>query len=147
MTAARAALPPWRFVVSFGVVSLLADFVYECARPVTGPLLGSLGGGDRRGHRRRGRGGARAAAGVRAAGRPHPAVLDGHHRRVPADRGERAAAGRGGHAVGGLRAGGRRAGGKAVRGPAKDTLLSHAAPPPGAAAASRRPRRWTRPAR
>ncbi|MDF3291504.1 MFS transporter [Streptomyces silvisoli] len=44
MTAARAALPPWRFVVSFGVVSLLADFVYEGARSVTGPLLGSLGG-------------------------------------------------------------------------------------------------------
>ncbi|GAB7183927.1 MJ1317 protein [Kitasatospora sp. Ki12] len=36
-------LRPWRFVVWFGVVSLLADFVYEGARSVTGPLLASLG--------------------------------------------------------------------------------------------------------
>ncbi|QJS14695.1 MFS transporter [Streptomyces argyrophyllae] len=34
---------PWRFIVWFGVVSLLADFVYEGARSVTGPLLASLG--------------------------------------------------------------------------------------------------------
>ena len=34
---------PWRFVVTFGTVSLLADFVYEGARSVTGPLLASLG--------------------------------------------------------------------------------------------------------
>ncbi|QTD96544.1 Major Facilitator Superfamily protein [Streptomyces cyanogenus] len=34
---------PWRFVVWLGVVSLLADFVYEGARSVTGPLLASLG--------------------------------------------------------------------------------------------------------
>ncbi len=34
---------PWRFVVWFGLVSLLADFVYEGARSVTGPLLASLG--------------------------------------------------------------------------------------------------------
>ncbi|MET7930979.1 MFS transporter [Streptomyces sp. NPDC005349] len=34
---------PWRFVVWFGTVSLLADFVYEAARSVTGPLLASLG--------------------------------------------------------------------------------------------------------
>ena len=33
----------WRFVVSFGVVSMLADFVYEGARSVTSPLLVSLG--------------------------------------------------------------------------------------------------------
>ncbi|WP_234342382.1 MFS transporter [Streptomyces sp. NRRL B-3648] len=37
------AMRPWRFVVWFGVVSLLADFVYEGARSVTGPLLASLG--------------------------------------------------------------------------------------------------------
>ncbi len=37
------ALRPWRFVVAFGVVSLLVDFVYEGARSVTGPLLASLG--------------------------------------------------------------------------------------------------------
>ncbi|MBW8087162.1 MFS transporter [Streptomyces hygroscopicus subsp. hygroscopicus] len=34
---------PWRFVVWFGTVSLLADVVYEGARSVTGPLLASLG--------------------------------------------------------------------------------------------------------
>ncbi|MEU1623781.1 MFS transporter [Streptomyces sp. NPDC020096] len=43
MRAARAPLRPWGFVVAFGTVSLLADFVYEGARSVTGPLLGSLG--------------------------------------------------------------------------------------------------------
>ncbi|MGW3117742.1 MFS transporter [Streptomyces sp. NPDC001107] len=44
-TAAAAGLGmrPWRFVVTFGTVSLLADFVYEGARSVTGPLLASLG--------------------------------------------------------------------------------------------------------
>lgn len=39
----RAALTAWRFVVSFGVVSLLADFVYEGARSITGPFLAHLG--------------------------------------------------------------------------------------------------------
>ncbi|MBO1418685.1 MFS transporter [Streptomyces sp. FH025] len=34
---------PWRFVMAFGTVSLLMDFVYEGARSVTGPLLASLG--------------------------------------------------------------------------------------------------------
>ncbi|MFJ9680076.1 MFS transporter [Streptomyces sp. NPDC101194] len=34
---------PWRFVVWFGTVSLLADLVYEGARSITGPLLASLG--------------------------------------------------------------------------------------------------------
>ncbi|WP_259370481.1 MFS transporter [Streptomyces sp. SCUT-3] len=43
-----AAVPPprmgpWRFVLAFGTVSLLADFVYEGARSVTGPLLARLG--------------------------------------------------------------------------------------------------------
>lgn len=41
--AGRDGLSPWRFVVAFGTVSLLADFVYEGARSVTGPLLASLG--------------------------------------------------------------------------------------------------------
>ncbi|MEU0048782.1 MFS transporter [Streptomyces sp. NPDC006309] len=36
-------MSPWRFVVAFGVVSLLMDFVYEGARSVTGPLLAHLG--------------------------------------------------------------------------------------------------------
>ncbi len=34
---------PWRLVVGFGVISLSADMVYEGARSVYGPLLGSLG--------------------------------------------------------------------------------------------------------
>ncbi len=33
----------WRFVTVFGTISLLADFVYEGARSITGPLLASLG--------------------------------------------------------------------------------------------------------
>ncbi|MFF4800653.1 MFS transporter [Streptomyces sp. NPDC001351] len=41
--AAGPGMRPWRFVVTFGTVSLLADFVYEGARSVTGPLLASLG--------------------------------------------------------------------------------------------------------
>ncbi|NBH07999.1 MFS transporter [Amycolatopsis sp. SID8362] len=36
-------LSPWRFVVAFGTVSLLMDFVYEGARSITGPLLAGLG--------------------------------------------------------------------------------------------------------
>lgn len=36
-------LSAWRFVTIFGVVSLLADIVYEGARSITGPLLASLG--------------------------------------------------------------------------------------------------------
>ncbi|MGW3647808.1 hypothetical protein [Streptomyces sp. NPDC000878] len=33
----------WRFVVAFGTVSLLADFVHEGARSITGPVLAHLG--------------------------------------------------------------------------------------------------------
>lgn len=36
-------LSPLRFVVAFGLVSLLADFVYEGARSITGPYLAALG--------------------------------------------------------------------------------------------------------
>src|SRR5438105_2478892 len=36
-------MSPWRFVLAFGVISLLADMVYEGARSVTGPFLASLG--------------------------------------------------------------------------------------------------------
>ena len=32
-----------RFVLSFGVVSMLADMVYESARAITGPFLAALG--------------------------------------------------------------------------------------------------------
>lgn len=42
---ASAAWSPWRVVVTFGVVSLLADMVYEGARSMYGPLLASLGAG------------------------------------------------------------------------------------------------------
>ena len=41
--SARPGLSAWRFVAAFGAVSLLADFVYEGARSITGPLLASLG--------------------------------------------------------------------------------------------------------
>jgi MFS family permease len=40
---AAGAVSAWRFIVSFGTISLLADFVYEGARSITGPLLASLG--------------------------------------------------------------------------------------------------------
>ncbi|WP_427893436.1 MFS transporter [Kribbella sp. GL6] len=40
---ARKGLSAWRFIVAFGVVSLLMDFVYEGARSITGPLLAALG--------------------------------------------------------------------------------------------------------
>jgi MFS family permease len=36
-------LSPMRFVVAFGVVSMLGDFVYEGARSVTGPFLATFG--------------------------------------------------------------------------------------------------------
>lgn len=42
-TPPAAGLSAWRFVTTFGVVSLLADIVYEGARSITGPLLASLG--------------------------------------------------------------------------------------------------------
>jgi MFS family permease len=38
-------LSPMGFVLAFGVVSLLADFVYEGARSVVGPYLATLGAG------------------------------------------------------------------------------------------------------
>ncbi|MBY8879928.1 hypothetical protein [Actinacidiphila acidipaludis] len=39
----RPRMSAWRFVMAFGTVSLLMDFVYEGARSVTGPLLAHLG--------------------------------------------------------------------------------------------------------
>lgn len=41
--AATNRLTPMRFVVAFGVVSLLADFVYEGARSIVGPYLATFG--------------------------------------------------------------------------------------------------------
>ncbi len=47
MTSSQAAVPtlmrPWHFVLAFGVVSLLADMVYEGARSIIGPYLATLG--------------------------------------------------------------------------------------------------------
>lgn len=42
-TTAPRMLRPWHFVLAFGVVSLLADMVYEGARSVIGPYLATLG--------------------------------------------------------------------------------------------------------
>ncbi len=39
----RPGWSPWRFVVSLGVVSMLADVVYEGARSITGPYLAAVG--------------------------------------------------------------------------------------------------------
>lgn len=36
-------LSPLRFVVAFGIISMLADFVYEGARSIAGPYLATLG--------------------------------------------------------------------------------------------------------
>lgn len=36
-------LRPWHFVLAFGIVSLLADMVYEGARSIIGPYLAALG--------------------------------------------------------------------------------------------------------
>lgn len=41
--AGANGISPVRFVVGFGVVSALADVVYEGARSVIGPYLGTLG--------------------------------------------------------------------------------------------------------
>jgi hypothetical protein len=43
VTVAPARWTPWRFVTAFGIISLLADLVYEGARSVTGPYLATLG--------------------------------------------------------------------------------------------------------
>lgn len=49
MTPSRAPAPhvpamrPWHFVLVFGLVSLLADMVYEGARSIIGPYLATLG--------------------------------------------------------------------------------------------------------
>ena len=39
------AMRPWHFVLVFGLVSLLADMVYEGARSIIGPYLATLGAG------------------------------------------------------------------------------------------------------
>jgi MFS family permease len=42
-TRAEIRLRPWHFVLMFGLVSLLADMVYEGARSIIGPYLATLG--------------------------------------------------------------------------------------------------------
>lgn len=42
-TERQPRLRPWQFVVSFGLVSLFADMVYEGARSIIGPYLATLG--------------------------------------------------------------------------------------------------------
>src|SRR5450631_844631 len=41
--SSRPQLRPWSFVICFGLVSLLADMVYEGARSIIGPYLATLG--------------------------------------------------------------------------------------------------------
>src|ERR1035437_71298 len=41
--SSRPQLRPWYFVIFFGLVSLFADMVYEGARSIIGPYLGTLG--------------------------------------------------------------------------------------------------------
>jgi MFS family permease len=43
VTTSRNRLGPMGFVLTFGVVSMLADVVYEGARSITGPFLATLG--------------------------------------------------------------------------------------------------------
>ncbi|MBG0740073.1 MFS transporter [Paeniglutamicibacter antarcticus] len=43
LAAGTPQMRAWSFVLTFGTVSLLADFVYEGARSITGPLLASFG--------------------------------------------------------------------------------------------------------
>ncbi|MER6590739.1 MFS transporter, partial [Micromonospora purpureochromogenes] len=43
VTALTIRWTPWRFVTAFGVVSLLSDVVYEGARSVIGPYLATFG--------------------------------------------------------------------------------------------------------
>jgi MFS family permease len=42
-TGTGPGLRPWHFVLAFGLVSLLADMVYEGARSIIGPYLATLG--------------------------------------------------------------------------------------------------------
>jgi MFS family permease len=43
MAASATLMRPWHFVVAFGIVSLMADMVYEGARSIIGPYLAALG--------------------------------------------------------------------------------------------------------
>lgn len=41
--ASRGLMRPWHFILALGIVSLLADMVYEGARSIIGPYLATLG--------------------------------------------------------------------------------------------------------
>ncbi|MEP6851990.1 MAG: MFS transporter [bacterium] len=135
MTAAAPApdavnrISPLRFIVGFGVVSALADVVYEGARSIIGPYLGSLGASAAVV-------GAITGAGEAAAlvlrlftgriadrtGRPWPQTILGYALTavcVPL------LALTGSVAAAGLLYNGERVG-KAVRTPARDSMLAHA---------------------
>lgn len=42
-TGTRPGLRPWHFVLAFGLISMLSDMVYEGARSIIGPYLATLG--------------------------------------------------------------------------------------------------------
>lgn len=122
-------ISPLRFVIGFGVVSALADMVYEGARSVIGPYLGSLGASALVVGLVTGAGEA-AALVLRLftgrlsdrTGRPWPQTLIGYAMTavcVPL------VALTGNLAAAGLLYNGERVG-KAVRTPARDTMLAHA---------------------
>lgn len=122
-------ISPVRFVVGFGVVSALADVVYEGARSVIGPYLGSLGASALVVGLVTGAGEA-AALVLRLftgrlsdrTGRPWPQTIVGYALTavcVPL------VALTGNLAAAGLLYNGERVG-KAVRTPARDTMLAHA---------------------
>jgi MFS family permease len=128
-TAAPNRISPVRFVVGFGIVSALADIVYEGARSVIGPYLGSLGASALVVGLVTGAGEA-AALVLRLftgrladrTGRPWPQTMVGYALTavcVPL------VALTGNLAAAGLLYNGERVG-KAVRTPARDTMLAHA---------------------
>lgn len=130
MSGGRGPLGPWRFLSAFGVVSLLADVVYEGARAVTGPYLGLLGASALTVGLVTGLGEAVAFAGrlgtgvlADRSGAYWPLTLAGYTLTVVAVPllGLTTALGLAATLVVAERAG------KAVRAPARDVLLSHAA--------------------
>ncbi|HTZ44308.1 MAG TPA: MFS transporter [Jatrophihabitans sp.] len=122
-------IAPLRFVIGFGVVSALADVVYEGARSVIGPYLGSLGASAALVGFITGAGEAcalvlRLVTGRLSdrTGRPWPQTIAGYALTavcVPL------VAVTGNLAAAGLLYNGERVG-KAVRAPARDTMLAHA---------------------
>lgn len=122
-------ISPVRFVVGFGVVSALADVVYEGARSVIGPYLGTLGAGAAVVGLLTGAGEAaalvlRLATGRLAdrTGKPWPQTIAGYL--ITALCVPLLAIG-GNLAAAGLLYNGERVG-KAVRTPARDIMLAHA---------------------